>query len=35
MRYKWEIAEGSITTNRGVTEFMKKFINTLRPAGEK
>ncbi len=33
--YKFEIAEGSIITNRGVTEFMKKFINTLRPAGEK
>ena len=35
MHYKWEIAEGSITNNRGVTEFMKKFINTLRPAPEK
>jgi len=33
--YKWEIEEGSIMINRGVTEFMKKFINTLRPAGEK
>ena len=33
--YKWEIEEGSIMTNRGVTEFMKKFINVLRPAGEK
>lgn len=29
--YKWEIAEGSIATNRGVGEFMKKFLNTIRP----
>ena len=35
LHYKWEIAEGSIISNRGVTEFMKKFINTLRPAPEK
>jgi hypothetical protein len=33
--YKWEVAEGSVTANRGVTEYMKKFINILRPAGEK
>lgn len=31
MGYKWEIAEGSLVANRGVTEFMKKFLNTLRP----
>lgn len=33
--YQWEIAEGSILANRGVTEYLKKFINVLRPAGEK
>lgn len=29
--YKWEIAEGSLVANRGVAEFVKKFLNTLRP----
>jgi hypothetical protein len=29
--YRYEIAEGSLITNRGVIEFMKKFINTIRP----
>jgi hypothetical protein len=29
--YKYEIAEGSLATNRGVSEFMKKFFNTVRP----
>jgi ADP-ribosylation factor family protein len=32
--YKWEIAEGSLMTNRGVTEFMKKFLNVIRPKGQ-
>jgi ADP-ribosylation factor family len=32
--YKWEIAEGSMMTNRGVTEFMKKFLNVIRPKGQ-
>lgn len=31
MGYRYEIAEGSLSTNRGVTEFMKKFLNTIRP----
>jgi len=29
--YRWEIGEGSLALNRGVTEFMKKFINSIRP----
>jgi signal recognition particle receptor subunit beta len=30
-RYKYEIAEGSLAANRGVTEFVRKFLNTIRP----
>jgi hypothetical protein len=29
--YKWDIAEGSLYTGRGVSEFVKKFLNTIRP----
>lgn len=29
--YRYEIAEGSLATNRGVAEFMKRFFNTIRP----
>ena len=29
--YKYEIGEGSLYTGRGVAEFMKKFLNTIRP----
>jgi hypothetical protein len=29
--YKFDIAEGSVYTGRGVGEFMKKFFNTIRP----
>ncbi len=32
--YKWEIAEGSLTANRGVIEFMKKFLNVIRPKSQ-
>lgn len=32
--YKWEIAEGSLATNRGVAEFMKKFLNVIRPKSQ-
>ena len=31
MHYKYEIGEGSLYTGRGVSEFMKKFLNTIRP----
>jgi len=31
MHYKYEIGEGSLYTGRGITEFMKKFLNTIRP----
>lgn len=31
MGYRWDIAEGSLVTNRGVAEYMKKFINAIRP----
>lgn len=31
MGYRYDIAEGSLATNRGVTEFMRKFLNTIRP----
>lgn len=29
--YKWYVTEGSLTTGRGVTDFMRKFLNTIRP----
>lgn len=29
--YKWDVAEGSVMNNRGVGEFLKKFLNTIRP----
>lgn len=29
--YKVEIAEGSLVNGRGVSEFMRKFLNTIRP----
>jgi hypothetical protein len=32
--YKWEIAEGSLTANRGVAEFLKKFLNVIRPKSQ-
>lgn len=32
--YKWEISEGSLIANRGVTEFMKKFLNVIRPKAQ-
>lgn len=31
MGYKFDIAEGSLYTGRGVGEFMKKFFNAIRP----
>jgi signal recognition particle receptor subunit beta len=31
LHYKWEVVEGSLVTERGVTELMRKFFNTIRP----
>lgn len=34
LHYKWEIGEGSLMLNRGVGEFIKKFINAIRPKAQ-